>query len=164
KPSAVTTLDASLGEASHRWPQVLPGGRFLYWVQAPKPESRGVYAAPFAKPAERVKLLTTDSNAVYAPGPDGKGYLLWLRGEALVSEELDPAARLLGGESRPIAEPLIARYPLGHMDVAASLGGLLLYDAFGASLTKFTWFDRIGKPLGVVGEPVERFGYFRLSP
>src|SRR5262249_8925884 len=49
------------------------------------------------------------------------------------------------------------------MDVAASLGGLLLYDAFGASLTQFTWFDRTGKPLGVVGEPVEHFGYFRLS-
>jgi eukaryotic-like serine/threonine-protein kinase len=163
-PSPVTTLDTSSGEFSHRWPQALPGGRFLYWVQALKPESRGVYAASFAKPAKREKLLTTDSNAVYAPGPEGKGYLLWRRGGALVAQEFDPVALRLAGEPHPIAESLFASYPLGLMSVTASPGGLLLYGSFGTPLTQLTWFDRTGKRLGVIGEPVEHFSTFRLSP
>jgi hypothetical protein len=36
------------GEIYHRWPQLLPGGRFLFWVQSDKPENTGVYAASFA--------------------------------------------------------------------------------------------------------------------
>jgi Tol biopolymer transport system component len=48
------------------------------------------------------------------------------------------------------------------MNVAVSSGGLLLYSASN-TLSQFTWFDRTGKPLGVVGEPGE-YSTFRLSP
>jgi len=34
KPTPLTTLDASRLEGMHRWPQVLPGGRFLYSIQS----------------------------------------------------------------------------------------------------------------------------------
>ena len=67
-PSPLTKIDASHGEASHRWPQLLPGGRFLYWVRAGKPEDIGVYAASLANPGERVRLVNTDTAAFYAPG------------------------------------------------------------------------------------------------
>ncbi len=49
-PSRLTNLDASHGEGSHRWPQLLLGGRFLYWVRAGRPEDTAVYEASFAKP------------------------------------------------------------------------------------------------------------------
>ncbi len=71
KPTALTTLDSSRGEAFHYWPQVLPGGRFLYFVRSDKPEDTGVFAASFANPRERVRLLTTDANALYVPRVDG---------------------------------------------------------------------------------------------
>ena len=51
----------------------------------------------------------------------------------------------------------------GQINVAASASGLLLYNAFGASL-RFAWLDRKGKPLGVVGEPASNNFMFRLSP
>jgi hypothetical protein len=57
--SALTGLDASRSETGHRFPQILPGGRFLYWAWADKPEDTGVYVARLAKPAERVFLLRT---------------------------------------------------------------------------------------------------------
>jgi serine/threonine-protein kinase len=79
-PSALTTLDAARGEISHRWPQVLPGGGFLYWAQSAKSENSGIYAASLTKPTERVRLLVTDDNALYAAGRDAAGYLLWLGG------------------------------------------------------------------------------------
>ena len=158
-PSPVTTLDAARGEYTHRWPQVLPGGSFLYSIQATKAENNGIYAASLAKPATRVKLLTADSNAVYAPGPDGKGYLLWLRGGKLLAQEFDLDTLKFAGEPTRIAEAL--GNPGDQMNVAASSEQLLY--AFEA-LTQFTWFDRTGKTLAVVGEPVENNFMFRLSP
>ena len=105
-PSRLTALNASRGEGSHRWPQILPGGRFLYWVQGDTPENTGIYAASFAKPGEPVRLVPTETNGLYAPGGDGKGYLLWLRGGTLVAQEFDPSTLKLAGEPHPLADPV----------------------------------------------------------
>jgi Tol biopolymer transport system component len=161
-PSPLTTLDASRGESAHRWPQVLPGGRFLYTVYASKPGNGGVYAASLTRPAERVKLLATDSNVVYAPEADDKGYLLWLRGGALVTQEFNPVKLQFSGEPQPIAGAVKASNQ-GLMQLAVSANGLLLYGAFG-DLTQFAWFDRTGKVLKELGEPVDSNFTYRLSP
>jgi Tol biopolymer transport system component len=52
---------------------------------------------------------------------------------------------------------------LGRMSVAVSDGGMLLYSATNV-LSRFTWIDRTGKPLRIVGEPGEYTSIFRLSP
>jgi eukaryotic-like serine/threonine-protein kinase len=161
-PSRLTTLEAARGEGYHRWPHALPGGRFLFSVRSDKPENTGIYAASFAKPGERKRLLTTDTNALYAPGGDGKSYLLWLRGGTLVAQQLDTGTLTLVGEPHAVADPVASIGVLGVMNVAASAGGLLLYSASN-TLSQFTWLDRTGKPLGVVGEPGE-YSIFRVSP
>ncbi len=161
KPTPLTTLDASRGEGFHRWPQVLPGGRFSYSIQSEKPENTGIYAASFAKPGERLQLLTTDTNALYAPGGDGRSYLLWLRGGILVAQEFDAGTLKLEGEPHPVADPVAKIGILGQMNAAVSAGGLLLYSASNP-LSQFTWFDRSGKRLGETGEPGE-YSTFRLS-
>ncbi len=160
-PSPLTTLDAARGENYHRWPQVIPGGRFLYWIQSAKPENTGVYAASFAKPGERMRLLTTETNALYAPGGDGKSYLLWLRGGTLVAQEFDTGTLKLEGEPHSVADPVAKIGLMGQMNVAVSAGGLLLYSASN-NVSQFTWLDRTGKLLGVVGSPGE-YSTFRLS-
>jgi hypothetical protein len=161
-PAPLTTLDAARGEGDHRWPQALPGGRFLYSIQSEKPENTGIYAASLAKPGERVRLLATDTNALYAPGGDGRSYLLWLRGGTLVAQQLDTGTLALVGEPHAVADPVARIGRLGAMDVAVSSGGLLLYSASN-TLSQFIWLDRTGKSLGVVGEPGE-YGTFRMSP
>jgi len=70
-PTPLTRVDISHGETAHRWPQILPGGRFLYWALADKPENSGVYVATFAKPAERVFLFSTEMPAAFAPSDNG---------------------------------------------------------------------------------------------
>ncbi|SPE34199.1 Serine/threonine protein kinase [Candidatus Sulfopaludibacter sp. SbA6] len=160
-PTPLTTTGASLGEAFHRWPQILPGGRFLYLVQSEKPENDGVYVASLARPGERVRLLTTDTNVVYAPGSDGKSYLLWLRGETLFAQEFDPGTPKLAGEPHVVASPVAKLASLGQMQVSVSASGVLLYSASNTS-SQFTWLDRAGKPHGAVGEPGE-YTMFRLS-
>jgi serine/threonine protein kinase len=162
-PVPLTTLDTSRGENTHRWPQTLPGGRFLYQVLSGKPETSGIYAASFARPAERIRLLPAETNVVYAPGGDGKDYLLWLRGGALIAQEFSPSTLQFAGEPRLVAEPVTSIGSLGSANVAASAGGVLLYGASNA-MSQFTWFDRAGKPAGVVGEPGEYSSGLRLSP
>jgi eukaryotic-like serine/threonine-protein kinase len=161
-PSPLTTVDASRGELDHRWPQILPGGRLLFWVRSDKTENTGVYAASLAKPSERVRLLTTDTGALYVPGNDGKNYLVWQREGKLVGQEFDPDTLKLLGEFRTISNQVAASAPSGHMIAAASANGLLLFSSAN-TVSQFTWFDRAGKRLGTVGEPG---GYenFRLSP
>jgi Tol biopolymer transport system component len=162
-PSRLTLPDASRGEGFQLWPQVLPGGRFLYWVRGDKPENTGIYVSSFAKPGERVRLLTADTNALYAPGGDGKDYLLWLRGGTLYGQEFDTSRLKLAGEPHPIAGPVSQQGFAGPwMSVAVSASGQLLYSAANTS-GQFTWLDRSGKRLRVVGEPGE-YAVFRLSP
>ncbi len=161
-PLPLTTPDATRSEGMHRWPQVLPGGRFLYAVQSEKPENAGVYAASLAKPGERVRLLQTATDVVYAPGGDGKHYLLWERGGTLVAQEFNPDALRLRGEPHMVADAVAASQLQGKMYAAASANGVLLYSA-SVTRSQFTWFDRTGKSVGALGEPGE-YSTFRLSP
>jgi eukaryotic-like serine/threonine-protein kinase len=161
-PSPLTRLDASRGEIGHRYPQMLPGGGFLFHVQSAKPENTGVYAASLAKPGDRILVVRTDTNAVYTPGGDGKGYLLWLRGRTLFAQEFDADSHKLSGEPHPLADPVAKSGFYGQMYVAVPAGGTLLYSAANLA-SQFTWFDRAGNPIGVVGEAGE-YSAFRLSP
>ena len=160
--SPLTIVDASHGELDHRWPQLLPGGRLLFWVRGDKSENTGVYATSLAKPSERVHLLTTETGALYVPGDHGRNYLVWQREGKLVAQELDLGTLKLLGEPRTISDRVAAIAPIGHMIASASANGLLLFSSAN-TVSQFTWFDRAGKRLGTVGEPG---GYenFRLSP
>jgi hypothetical protein len=126
-PSPLTHVDTSRGGIGHRFPQILPGGRFLYWAQADRPENTGVYVAAFAKPAERVFLLQTETAAIVALGGDGRDYLLWLRGGTLLAQELDTGPLKLRGEAHAIAGPISSTGGIGAMAVSASGDGLALY-------------------------------------
>jgi hypothetical protein len=140
-------------------PQVLPGGRFLYFAPSAESEGGGVFAGSFDKPGERVRLLSTASSALYATAGFGKRYLLWLRGSTLLAQELDPESLKVIGEPHPIADPVGSLN--GVMNVSASSNGLLLYGTSNL-LSQFSWFDRTGKPLGNIGEPGE-YNAFRLA-
>jgi eukaryotic-like serine/threonine-protein kinase len=160
-PSPLTALDASRDETAHRWPQVLPDGRFLFEIQSAKLENIGVYATSLAKPAERVKL-GIPSTALYAPGGNGKNYLLWLRGGVLVAQELDVNGVKLLGDPHPLADPVSGAGFNGQINVAVSTNGLLLYSTAN-TVSQLAWFDRAGKPLGILGEP-DQYAMFRLAP
>ena len=167
QPFPVTTLNTSRGEVFHYWPQILPDGRFLYFVRSSKRENTGVYAASLAKPREAVQLLTTDTNALYAPGVGGtrdrrNGYLLWLRGGTLVAQDFDTEALKLSGVPHPVADPVARMGVHGQMQVAVSATGVLLYSSSNPS-RRFSWVDRTGRPQGTLGEPLLN-AFFHLSP
>ena len=145
-----------------------PGGKLLYFVQSLNGGIRGVYAAPLDKPTDRVKLLSTDGNAVYAAGPKGAGakedgYLLWARGGALVAQVFNPRTLTLARDPVPLVEILNLTLPEGRLEVAASENGILLCGAT-AAVARLRWVDRKGNLLAELGEPSPAIYMFRLSP
>jgi eukaryotic-like serine/threonine-protein kinase len=156
--SPLTNLDAVRGETNHYWPQLLPGGRILYWIRSQKPENTGTFVASLSKPEERTRV--SDANALYASGRNGTSYLLWLRGSTLVAQSFDLDALKAVGEPQPVADPVGAT--LGRLNVSEPVADSLLYAPWGSS-TQLALLDRTGKRLETLGEPGTYRG-FRFSP
>jgi Tol biopolymer transport system component len=79
-----------------------------------------------------------------------------------MAQEFNPAGLQLVGEARLVTDPVSANGSMGNTTVAASAGGTLLYSPSNP-VSQLSWFDRSGKPVGLVGEPGE-YSMLRLSP
>jgi Tol biopolymer transport system component len=140
EPVAATTLDVL-----SNWPSFLPDGRhFLY-----RSLSGAIYVASLDAPEGR-RLLVADTNAVYAP----PGYLLFMRQDVLLAQAFDPTNFKITGEPIQIADHVASDPAAGRGAFSASETGIVTYrGGGGASVTQLTWFDRAGKPVGVLGQP-----------
>ncbi len=159
-PQAVTELDSSRGEASHRWPQFLPGGRhFLFTVRGGPVEQRGVYVGALDAKTRHL-LIRTDGNARYA----APGYVLFLNEDTLLGQSFDHERLELAGQPVPVASR-VGRSSRGDGAFSTSSAGMLAYAGASLRTGRLTWFDRSGNPLGVVGANGEHdYADFRLSP
>jgi len=129
------------------FPQMLPGGGFLYW----RPRD-GIYAATLRNPESGKRLVSGVSHGFYA-----SGYLLWRNGSALLAQPFDPATLSLSGEPHPVLEP-IAAGDVGDPSLTVSTTGRLIYDAEGSD-RQLTWHARTGQPLGRFGLPGSYQGF-----
>ena len=98
-PQAVTELDASRQEGSHRWPQFLPDGRhFLFTVRSGLADQRGIYVSTLDGKTRRL-LIRSDGNVQYV----APGYVLFLSEDTLLGQSFDPARLALEGQPMPLA-------------------------------------------------------------
>ena len=160
--TAVTKLDASRGDDSHRHPRFLPDGKhFLYVARSTKTASEGHYvvAASLDGGAEKV-LLRSPAAAVYA-----SGHLLYLRETTLMARPFDAARLAFTGEAFPVAEKILMPSIGTAIGVfSASQNGVLAYQtARGETTARLQWFTRDGKPDGTLGDPAG-FQQALLSP
>ncbi|MBI4470242.1 MAG: PD40 domain-containing protein [Acidobacteria bacterium] len=148
-PSPVTTLDEARGVVSHYWPCFLPDGRhFLYLGKANADyESDGdaLYVASLDSTESRL-VLKTNYNALYA-----QGYLLFIREGALMAQAFDSERMETVGAASPVAEQ-VGYSPLGHGFYSVSENGVLAYVMDQVKDSQLTWFDRTGKPVGMLGD------------
>jgi Tol biopolymer transport system component len=160
KPTALTTLDASRQDVSHRWPAFLPDGRhFLYLARSAQTEHHAVFVASLDDPPHRTLLVSIASNATYAP----PGYLLFVRERSLMAQPFDAKALKLTGDAFPVAEGVgtsATRIMLGTF--SASDTGVLVYGTGTPPNRQYAWFDRAGKELSRVA-PIGQFGDVALS-
>lgn len=161
---AVTKLDPSTGETTHRWAHFLPDGKhFLYMAGThtlgSQSEVNAIYAGSLDSIDERKLIVHARSNVVYA-----SGYLLYMRDNILVAQRFDPDKLETVSDPVPLAEGV--SYSAGYFRgvFSASSNGVLAY-ASGVSEenVQITWFDRKGEELGIVGEPGS-YDNLRLSP
>ena len=107
---AVTELDSSRQEGSHRWPQFLPDGRhFLFTVRSGLADQRGVYVSTLGGTTRHL-LIRSDGNARYA----APGYVLFLDEDTLLAQSFDHERLELVGQPIPIAVARRSKQPGGR--------------------------------------------------
>jgi serine/threonine protein kinase/Tol biopolymer transport system component len=142
----VTTLDESLHERYHMWPNFLPDGRhftYLAWTVGSADDTHATLYLGSIDPAEaRIRLTESDSEALYAP----PGYLLFGKGHALVARPFDAERLRFTGDPVTIVDN-VAMTNTGRLGVGVSEDGTLVYRSpVAAPGTSFNWFDRSGGP------------------
>jgi Tol biopolymer transport system component len=156
--TAVTQLDQSKDEGTHRWPQFLPDGRhFLYLIRSAIPEHRGIYAGSIDGKIKKL-LIPIDSNVAYAQ----PGYLLYTDGDMLLAQAFDAGRLELSGQPFAVAER-VGHATQGAGAFSVSAAGVLAYAGPILHPGRIAWFDRDGKELGSV-MPDGDYIDFRLSP
>ncbi|HEV8366620.1 MAG TPA: protein kinase [Pyrinomonadaceae bacterium] len=149
--------------AMARWPTFLPdGNHFLYLVTTPQQASSEVFVASLDGKDIR-RLLTANSNAMYASSPTGEGYLMFARGEALLAQAFDPKTLTISGEPKRVADQIgVNSNSRGFFSFSDN--GILVYDQFTESESRqLTWFDREAKEVETLGETAN-INLVRLSP
>ncbi len=159
--SVVSKLDEARGETTHRWPYFLPDGEHFLYLSATGPalDVGGAAAICVASLAsqEGKLLLPADSNAVHA-----EGYLLFLRERTLMAQPFDTKRLATTGDAFPIAEQV--QSTLRGTGIFSVSEGVLAYQTgSGVSGSQLSWFDRIGKPLGMLGD-LALYNNLCLSP
>ena len=160
EPAPATSLDAKTGETGHSWPQFLPDGRrFLYLARGKNEDDGAIYVQEIGSGQRTLILKNSTRGAFVAPG-----YILFAREGTLFAQALDTANWQARGQPFAIAEDLPTNISNGRANFGVSASGALAYRETGQGYaTQFAWYDRRGKRLGTLGNPLEAHG-FVLSP
>ena len=158
-PTALTALDASQGEESHRFPQVLPGARAVIYTvgTGPGDEARVVG-----------QVLATGQRRVLVPGSasarNAAGYLVYARGGSLYAVSFDPSSLAVSGTPRKIVDG-VAEDSDGSPAYSLSDTGDLVYTPgpAGAPTRTLVWVDRTGA-IETLPAPPAAYSTPRLSP
>lgn len=148
-PEPVTSLDASLGEVSHRWPWFLPDGRhFLFTGRSSDATKTAIYVGDLESKG-RQRLRVVSSNAVYSPG-----FLFFVHQRSLMAEAFDVSKLRTSGEPLPIAGQVdsITGNVQGSFSVSET-GVVAYYSGESGLNSQPTWYDRTGTKQGTIGEP-----------
>jgi len=145
--TAVTQLDKTAGENSHRFPAFLPdGNRFLYFARTDDPEKWGIYLESIDRKQERRRLLPGSSQFALCLEPQSaKYYLIVSEGGQIVAHDFD-AGR---GEVEGAPHVLMSR---GGW-VSGSDTGVLVIRRTSGGHSEVVWRDRSGKRLGQLAKP-----------
>src|SRR5579862_9588505 len=145
-PKPVSTLQKE--DAGHGRPQFLPDGRHFFYGTYGKPPR--IYIGSLDSPDRQLLFDNVDSFGVaYA-----QGYVLFMRGSALMAQPFDPNRLVLSGEPAPVAQDVVrAGFNPPLAVFSSSENGLLAYQSTTIEQgSQLTWVDRSGKPIATVGD------------
>ncbi len=157
---AATTLDASRGEASHRYPTFLPDGEhFLFATLPTGPRGFPIYAGKLG--SKDVKHVL---DAGCMPSFAAPGYLVFVENGKIVAQRFDTQKLAVSGERIPLAEAPDASDLTAERVASASRDGRLLYPAIPPPRARLEWFDRSGASRGAIALAEGDWQLSALSP
>ena len=163
KPTPLTTLDEARGESSHRWPDLLPGGKWVLFTvgleEAAYDEAR--IDAVSLETGERRGVIANATFGRYSP--DGR--LLFIRGGHLHAVRFDVDRLVVQGTPEVVLDPVRYDPRNGGGHVAVSASGALLYGLGEPTISEFylSWVDREGR-LTRVSDTQRPFRSIKASP
>ncbi|HXY11283.1 MAG TPA: protein kinase [Terriglobales bacterium] len=159
-PAAVTQLEASTGETTHRWPSFLPDGMHFLYVARQVSDVRpaALYVGSLSS-LSRKKVFEGTSEAQYS-----SGWLVFARNTTLVAQKFDLSNLQLVGEAVPVADDVRIETNILRTTFTISQAGQLVYSGFGISPDiELIVIDRLGKQLSTL-ETAGNWINLRLSP
>jgi serine/threonine-protein kinase len=153
KPEEITKLDRQNGEVSHRYPQLLPGGKqilFEVWT-GPGTTERHVDVQSL-ETGERHVLV----QGAIAPRYVGAGYLIFLTNQTLMAVPFDLAHLTLSGSPIKLIEHPLRRE--GTQYSVSDAGQLAYVPGSGGELeSRMVWVNRKGEaePLPIPPHPYQ---------
>ena len=145
------------------WPHFLPDGRHYLYLNidltpgSTPDETNGVMLGSLDSDERRL-LFRASSRPVYHEA----GYLLFVRGGALLAQPFDAEALEPHGEAVAVADGIQYALPNGRADFDAG-GNALVYNERNAAVSELVWRDRAGIEVGQLTMP-GAVQTFRLSP
>jgi len=165
-PALVTQL--AQGEATQRWPQILPGGKavlFTSHTSAAVFDGANIEVITLAD-HRRKTLQRGGTFGRYLPASQGTGHLVYINKGTLFAVPFDPEKLEVRGTPSPVLEGVAYSTTLGFAQFDFSRNGTLVYRSGGASqadLVTVQWLDAAGQTDPLLAKP----GVYerpRLSP
>ncbi len=164
-PRAVTTLDNKKSERTHRWPDVLPGGKAVLFTvgtfDSPDNYDGSNIEAVVLATGQRRVVLQSASMARYVP----TGHLIFAREGLLYAIGFDAGSLTTHGKAMPVVQGVAGDKATGAVHFAIANDGTLAYvpGSTTSSLRRPIWIDRSGNSQAV-NLPGGQYNDPRLSP
>lgn len=144
-PEILTELDLSLGEKTHRYPQLLPGGDellFMIGTDAIESYDDATIAVVSLKTGRIDRILTGGANPRYVPS----GHIIYGRNGRLMAVGYDYKDMEITGSPTQVLEGIVTSDAYGIVQCAISEQGTLIYAPGGPEHenTRLVWTDRNG--------------------
>ncbi len=147
EPRPLTALDAASHERTHRWPEILPGGKFVLFTVGTEDKPGDYDEARI----DAVSLATGKRHVVYRGASMARwappNHLLLARHGDVLAVPFDPETASVRGTPVPVLQGVSGDPRSGAAFFCAARNGAVAYIE-GLSVegkTEFAWIDRAGK-------------------
>ncbi len=145
------------GDATHRWPQVLAGGRAVLFTSHKiiSGFDDATIEAVIVSTGERKTVLRGGYAGRYLAAGDHSGYLLYVREGALFGIPFDPDSLTVRGAPSPLLDEVAGNSDSGEGQFDVSDDGTLIYRAGKGPSRNWPilWMDRSGRTEPLLAEP-----------
>ena len=160
-PTAISTVEQSKSERTHRWPTVLPDGQTVVFtvgsVEHPDDYDDARIDSVRLDTGERRVVIERGRMARYA----STGHLLFLRGKVLYAVRFDPDRGTVGGSEVPVIDGVSGDVTTGAANYAVAESGAIVFvpgDPAGG-VRRLAWVDQNG-----VATPIDATPAFYSDP